>query len=76
MVSIRMGERNFAEARKVLANCFLMLCVFSVLLVGGILPFQEPMLRLFGASDATIPMLSGILRPTCAVPFLHWLPRA
>lgn len=55
MVSIRMGERNFAEARKVLANCFLMLCVFSVLLVGGILPFQEPMLRLFGASDATYP---------------------
>ena len=55
MVSIRMGERNFAEARKVLANCFLMLCVFSVLLVGGILPFQEPMLWLFGASDATYP---------------------
>ena len=38
-----------------LANCFLMLLVFSALLIGGILPFREPMLRLFGASDATYP---------------------
>ena len=55
MVSIRMGEGNLEEARRVLANCFLMLCVFSVVLVGGILPFREPMLRAFGASGATYP---------------------
>ena len=30
-----------------------MLCVFSVALPAAILPFREPMLRLFGASDAT-----------------------
>lgn len=55
LVSIRMGEEDLSAAKKVLANCFLMLIVFSVLLVGGILPFREPMLRLFGASDATYP---------------------
>ena len=32
-----------------------MLCVFSVALPAAILPFREPMLRLFGASDATYP---------------------
>ena len=53
LVSIRMGEGNLQEAKRVLSNCFLMLVVFSVLLIGGILPFREPMLRLFGASDAT-----------------------
>ena len=46
LVSIRMGEGNLQEAKRVLSNCFLMLVVFSVLLIGG-------MLRLFGASDAT-----------------------
>lgn len=55
LVSIRMGEGNLKAAKQVLANCFFMLCVFSVVLVGGILPFREPMLRLFGASDATYP---------------------
>ena len=55
LVSIRMGEGNLSGAKQVLANCFLMLCVFSAVLVGGILPFREPMLRLFGASDATYP---------------------
>ena len=55
LVSIRMGEGDLKAAKKVLANCFLLLAVFSVLLIGGILPFREPMLRLFGASDATYP---------------------
>ena len=53
LLSIRMGEGNLKEARRVLSNCFLMLVVFSALLIGGVLPFREPMLRLFGASDAT-----------------------
>ena len=37
LVSIRMGEEDLSAAKKVLANCFLMLLVFSVLLIGGIL---------------------------------------
>ena len=53
LVSIRMGEEDLSAAKNVLANCFLMLIVFSVRLSGGSLPFREPRLRLFGASDAT-----------------------
>ena len=55
LVSIRMGEGNLKGAKRVLANCFLTLCVFSALLIAVILPLREPMLRLFGASDATYP---------------------
>ena len=55
LVSIRMGEGNLREAKRVLANCFLMLCVFAAVLIAVILPLREPMLRLFGASDATYP---------------------
>ena len=55
LVSIRMGEEDLSAAKKVLANCFLMLIVFSVLLIGGILPFGSPCCGWFGASDATYP---------------------
>ena len=77
LVSIRMGEGNLKEAKRVLANCFLMLLVFSALLIGGILPFREPMLRLFGASDATYPSLRrSISPPICGGHFLPWPPAA
>ena len=55
LLSIKRGEGDDDAARGILANCFLMLCVFSVALPAAILPFREPMLRLFGASDATYP---------------------
>ncbi|MFR6278359.1 MAG: MATE family efflux transporter [Acutalibacter sp.] len=73
LVSIRMGEEDLSAAKKVLANCFLMLIVFSVLLIGG---FSLPgaMLRLFGASDATIPSPRSTSPPTCAAPFSPWRP--
>lgn len=55
LMSIRMGEKNIEAARKILANCFLMLLVFSVVMMAVIMPLAEPMLRLFGASTATLP---------------------
>lgn len=55
LLSIKRGEGDVDSARAILANCFLMLCVFSVVLPAVILPLREPMLRLFGASDATYP---------------------
>ena len=55
LLSIKRGEGDDDAARGILANCFLMLCVFSVALPAAILPFLEPMLRLFGANDATYP---------------------
>ena len=55
LVSIRMGEGNLKEARRVLSNCVLMLWAASLVITLGILPFREPMLTLFGASAATYP---------------------
>ena len=50
-----MGEGNLAQAKKILANSFLLLILFSVLMVAAIFPIREPMLRMFGASDTTYP---------------------
>ena len=55
LLSMKLGEGDKDAARRILANCFLMLAVFSALLVVCVLPIREPMLRLFGASDASYP---------------------
>lgn len=55
LLSIRMGEKNMDEARKVLANSFMMLMVLSVLLTGASLMLKDHMLMWFGASDITFP---------------------
>lgn len=55
LMSIAMGEGDRQKARSILANCFLALCVLSGLLTLILLPLQEPMLRLFGASETTLP---------------------
>ncbi len=48
-MSIKMGEKDFAGARKILSNGALLLAVMSVLLTAAALAFKEPLLRLFGA---------------------------
>ena len=53
LMSIRMGEGRTEEARKILSNSFLMLCVCSVALMAVVFPLRRPMLMAFGASDAT-----------------------
>lgn len=53
LMGISLGERNHQRAEKILSNCFLVLCMAAVLMTTIILPLREPMLRLFGASDAT-----------------------
>ncbi len=58
LMSIRMGEGNLKKAKIILANCFLMLCVFSLLLMAVFFPIRERMLMFFGASDATISFAS------------------
>ena len=55
LMSMKMGEGNLAQAKKILANSFLLLILFSVLMVAAIFPIREPMLRMFGASDTTYP---------------------
>lgn len=55
LMSMKMGEGNMAQAKKILANSFLLLILFSVLMTAAIFPIRESMLRTFGASDATWP---------------------
>lgn len=53
LLSIRMGEKKAEEARKVLANSFMMLAVISVCLTAMAWLMKDKMLMWFGASDVT-----------------------
>ena len=53
--AIAMGRGDQDEAQKIVANCFTVLLMFAVVLT-GVFWFAAPtLLRLFGASDATLP---------------------
>lgn len=54
-MSMAMGEKNNDKARHILANSFVLLGGISVVATALALLLREPMLRLFGASDATYP---------------------
>lgn len=55
LMSIRMGEGKIEEAKKIVANCFLTLCVFAAVLTAVVIPLRQPMLTLFGASGNIYP---------------------
>ena len=55
LMSIRMGAGKTEEARRILSNSFLMLCISAVILTVAVFPLREPMLLLFGASGVTYP---------------------
>lgn len=55
LMSIYMGAGKQAKAKAAVANCFLMLCVLSVVVTAVLFPIKKPMLMFFGASEATIP---------------------
>lgn len=59
LMSMFLGEEKEEKAKQVLANSFLMLCTMAVALTGALLFVKGPMLRLFGASDATFPYADG-----------------
>ena len=70
LMSIRMGAGDPKAAQKILANCFLMLCVLSVALMALLAPIREPMLMLFGASEATFPFAGAYFSAyLCGTPF-------
>ena len=54
-MSLHMGEGDMPAARRILANGFLLLCIFSLILPVVVLVFREPMLYAFGASGETFP---------------------
>ena len=57
-MGIRMGEKNHKKAEQVLANSFLMLSIFSVLLTVSFLLLKDKLLMLFGASGATFALMA------------------
>lgn len=55
LMSIKMGEGDEAGARKILSNCFVLLCLFALALMAAVIPLRRPMLLFFGASASTLP---------------------
>lgn len=55
LMSIKLGEKDAEGAKKILANCFMMLLVISILTTIGALVFKEQLLFTFGASKRTYP---------------------
>lgn len=53
--AIAMGEKDKATADKILGNCFSLLLILTVLLTLIFYALAPMLLRLFGASDATLP---------------------
>ena len=53
LMAMHLGTRNKIMADKVLANSFVMLLVFSVILTTGFLLVKNPLLMAFGATDVT-----------------------
>lgn len=55
LMNIKLGGKDTEGAKKVLANCFIMLFVISVITTIGALAFKEKLLFWFGASKRTYP---------------------
>ena len=55
LMSINMGAGRPEEARRILANSFLVLCVCALVLTAAVYPLRRPMLMFFGASDVAYP---------------------
>lgn len=53
--AIAMGKGSRAEAEKIMANCFTVLLILAVILTAVFSVFLPSLLRLFGASDVTLP---------------------
>lgn len=61
LASIRMGEGNRDKAEELMGGCFTALVGIAVVLTIGLSIAKDPLLRLFGASDATLPYASSYL---------------
>ena len=55
LAAIAMGKGNKDHAEKIMGNCFTVLMIFAVLLTPLFYVLAPTLLRLFGASDVTLP---------------------
>lgn len=61
LCSIQRGRGDNEEAERVMGNSFTLLILFGVAVMAVCMLVKEPMLRLFGASDITLPYASQYL---------------
>ncbi len=54
LAAIKMGEGDLDGAEKIVSNAFSMLIILAIVLTTGFSIFKEPLLLMFGASEATI----------------------
>ena len=54
-ISMKLGQRDYAIANKILGNCMMLNIVVGICFGGICLLFLDPILRFFGASDNTLP---------------------
>ena len=54
-ISVRLGQRDYDGAERILGNTITLNLIIGFLFAAVCLAFLDPILRLFGASDATIP---------------------
>lgn len=55
LMSIKLGQKDPKNARKILANCFLLMAAMSVLLMVFCYLFKDMLLTSFGATDTIFP---------------------
>ena len=55
LMSVRLGQKDYEVASKILGNVIVFTLFFGLFLSGVLLVFLDPLLRFFGASDATLP---------------------
>ncbi|MDE6453771.1 MAG: MATE family efflux transporter [Muribaculaceae bacterium] len=60
-VSILLGEGRMADAERTLGNSLTMLVVFAASYMTLFYAFMDPVLRLFGASDVTLPYARALI---------------
>ncbi len=55
LISVLLGQKNYGAAQKVLSNVLTLNVIIGILFTLATLPFLDPILRFFGASDTTLP---------------------
>ena len=61
MISVLLGQKNYKVAEKVLANEVTLNIITGILFTLVTLLWMNPILRFFGASDATLPYAAGYM---------------
>ena len=61
IISVMLGQRNYRSAQKVLTSEVTMNVILGALFATVVLLWEEPILRFFGASDATMPFAKQYL---------------